>query len=315
MEIRANKDDYNVHDKIIINNVTLYGIKNVKTYNFIDFDGWKIDTAPDSSSNTEAVYLIIDTKYNMAFAHWVFESAIYLELYHTLQKRHPHIKIVMDVDLSYKHLFYKYFNIDKDAILHHVYDYRNADVNIVIHTLDNSNNICYFPKPITSFNDRTITDEYKSHIMAFWSTFHKAPVEKTIDILLLPRQAKENYKGNDRITDTSNIEKRLATITNNYRVLHTDNNTELLLQIELVQKAKVIIVTDGSPYSVNGFFAKDSKIILLGDITQQQIPLYPKVEFIHKLICSHNTVINIPYSAGGRYKHSVFTLEHILPYL
>lgn len=197
-----------------------------------------------------------------------------------------------------------------------MYDYFGVKSSDIVRSIETPNNICFVPQQNTSFNDKTITDKYINHIKSFWNIFQTSIIEKTIDIVLLPRQKKENYKGNERITDTADIEEKLSTITNNYCVLHTDNNKEIKSQIDIIRRAKTIIVTDGSPYLVNGFFAKDSKIILLGDITAFHAQDYIKYAFFNRFIASNNHVIRLPYSAsGGEYGNCHFKLEHIRQYL
>jgi len=249
----------------------IYHVKNVISYSLCGntYNRWNIETATQS---TEAghMYLILDTFYHEAFSHWVFESGVYLELFNRLRKLYP-IKLVLKARRTYKSLFCKFFHIEEDDI---VYDIQPG-------------NTCIFPSPISAMNDRTISEQYTKQLIRFYDSF--APYRtgpKSIDILLLPRQVKENYKGNDR---TYCVNELLAYVSGkgSHRVLHTDEITDLREQIRQVSSARNLILTDGSPFLVNAMFTENARIYVLGINSRWHQETQPKVAKIIEL--SKNT--------------------------
>ena len=248
-------------------------VKNVRNYTYKDFNKWIINTSINNDNSNETYYLIIDTKFNDAFAHWVYESGLYLLLYNKLKKIYPNIKLHLDYRRKYKKIFCEYFNIFESDI---VYEFP-------------PNNNCIFPIPITSLNNISISNEYKIQLDLFISCFRHDNDNKNINILLLPRQIKENYKVNDRTYDLNNISSFILKDSRN-QVLNTDEIEKLDFQINLVNSSNNVILTGGSPYFVNGIFCKNSNIIVIDDFIIGQISTYPKLKYIHNKILETNTV-------------------------
>ena len=115
-------------------------VKNVISYTYED--KWIINATNTKDNTNETYYLIIDTKFNDAFAHWVYESGLYLLLYNKLKKIYPNIKLHLGYNRKYKKIFCEYFNIFDSDI---VYDFL-------------PNNTCIFPIPITGLNNITISN-------------------------------------------------------------------------------------------------------------------------------------------------------------
>jgi len=64
----------------------------------------------------------------------------------------------------------------------------------------------------------------------------------------------------------------------------------------MVQNSKTIIVTDGSPSSVNILFSKNSDIIILNDnIIKKQVNIYEVYKYIFERIIEKNE-LNIKYT-------------------
>lgn len=291
MEIKENEIPENAYDVLTANCMTAYGIRNVKNYEYKNRNSWWIETA-SSENYVDTVYLIIETTDNSAFGHWVYETAIYIPLYNILKMKYHTVKIILDpANLkTFKYHILQYFDISR---------------NDIVTSITHANNICYFPKPNSSLINKSITEEYKQTVHLFRTFFHTRPVEKTIDIVLLPRQKKENHDTN-RIIDTHELEQAISSMKNTY-ILHTDNITDIKTQIDIIQKSKIIIVTDGSSFHVNGLFANNSKIIVLGNQTDHQASIYQKANFLNEIVSLHNSVIKLPGSS--------FVFEHIQPYL
>ena len=101
----------------------------------------------------------------------------------------------------------------------------------------------------------------------------------------------------------------------NIEILHTDAITDFKEQIEKIKKAKTIIVTDGSPYLLNGLFAYNSNIIVLGDMVKAQCTFQIKSKFYNELIKSkNNNVIFIEY-LHGYYWNNIFYYSDIETFL
>jgi len=281
-------------------NIFKYNIvNNVYDYKCVDFDKWIINTNKNLDSNNELnYYLIIDLPANDAFAHWVYESAIYLPLFNILKNKYHNIKIHIRSVKDYKKLFFKYFNINEDDI-----------------TLElKSNNICIFPLPISCLNNIELSDDYINLVNNFILNLNIIKNNnKEYNILLLPRGNKENLVANDRLCNVEDIINNLSIINNNH-ILYTDDCNNLIEQINIVNNSNNIILVDGSAYLVNGIFCTNSNIIILGNITLSQMLIYKKLQYIHNLILNNNTVVHLPYM-NGDYNNSKYYFYNIKNYI
>jgi len=257
-------------------------VNNVIKYSYQDFDKWVIDTH-NSSTEGRPYFLIIDTLYHEAFGHWVYESAIYLLLFLELKLKYPTIKLHLQGHKEYKRLFCEHFGISK---------------NDIVLTLP-SNNICIFPLPITAHSKRTICDDYMAQVDAFCKHIQSSISTiqvKHINTLLMPRQKKENYAGNDREYNIEDISKSIKDEPSTM-ILNTDTIKTLQEQIELVSSSKNIVLTGGAPYFVNGIISENANIVVLGASHHTaHIREYVKIKYIDYIIQLRNTVINIAHS-------------------
>ncbi len=254
-----------------------YTIDNLKSYSS-EFTKWIAETEKKSeaeknaenSEKSENQYFILDNDQgNEAFAHWVYESAIYLPIYKELKKIYPNLKIFLKSEKKFKKLFFDFFDIDA----------------VDTCTELQKNNISIFYRPMTSLNDKELDTMLMKQILYFIG-FFRCESLKSNDVLFMPRQKIENFKPNDRSYDTECLEKEI--INNNWRILHTDTVTCLRDQIKQVNESKIVVLTDGSPLLVNGIFARDSLILIIGNVTYEQFHLYPKMKFISKCITEIN---------------------------
>jgi hypothetical protein len=272
-------------------------VANVKDYSYIDYDKWLINiNYDDNKEDGTHHYLIIDTLHNDAFGHWVYESAIYLLLFIQLRRLYPKIKLHLQCHKEYKRMFYEHFGIDK------------TDVSLEL----KPNNICIFPLPITAHNKNTICQDYIAQVDAFcsyiWSSV-PTNVNKNISILLMPRQTKENYVGNDRAYNIEDIYSNLDKVPNTV-VLNTDNIKTLQDQIELVNSSKNIILHGGAAYFFNGMISNNANLVVL-DATHHlgQLKQYIKLKYSDYIVQRRNTINNISNSDSFRYEHIKEYLE------
>jgi len=261
-------------ETIYVDDVIPFGIiKNVATYTS-DPEGWILTTNNDLPITDDKAYFIIDSLYHDGFYHWVYENSVFIMYYEQLLKLYPNLKIVCKLQRNFKDLFYKMYGVTD-----------NVDYSLP------NNNLCIIPLLNMFTNQRKEhTDTGKMIIRKMMSMF-RAPVNlnRTIDYLVMPRQTKENYIGNNRVVDMTNIYAQLR--DKKYVELHTDTITNLQTQIDMINNSKTIIITDGSPFLVNGMFVESATIIVIPYCTQDQAIHYPKLRFVVEEICKYNTVI------------------------
>jgi hypothetical protein len=236
---------------------SLYFAHNVRSIEAI-FDneekfGWMVKEDNKDVEHIPFYYLYIDGKPDDPFGHWVFECGIYLPLFFLLKKKYSSLRIFSKNPKKYKEIFYNAFGIEGREI--------SSDLesnNTVIFTQWNSLGDHSFPR----------RNEFLKHAQSFYN--HLVPqganLQKPIDILYLPRGTKENFKSNDRHIPAQDILlSRIQSYFPSTIVYDTDNTTNICDQINLVRSSKIILMDYGSSLLVNGFFAEDSIIIVLGD--------------------------------------------------
>ena len=266
------------HIKEKIDGVNIYSVKNVINYKY---HKEQYDILYNNNIvNSEHQYFLIDGCENGSFGHWVIESAVFLPLFKKLKSVYPIIKLHLLCSKQFKTLFLNHCNISQ---------------NDISYTLE-PNNECFLPEPCTILNANK--REYSLHFRYIVDFFNSIRPEilpvKDIDILFLPRQTKENYVGNPRTHNTKELEDVILLMNNCY-VLHTDKLTELKEQINLILRAKNIIVTDGSPYIINSLISLNANIICIGDAVQHQITVLTEMRMIQSIIESSNKVHTVKY--------------------
>jgi len=264
-------------------------VNNVLGYLYEDFDKWVIDIEQNiENSSVIHYYLIIDTQINDAFHHWIYESAIYLLLFIELKNLYPTIKLHLKTKRGFKNIICEYFGISSDDI---VLELRH-------------NNICIFPLPISAHNKKTICTDYINQVDVFCKFIQSnrgITEKKHINTLLMPRQNKENFPGNDRLYNVEDIANNIIQGGDNI-ILNTDSIKDFKEQIRIVNSSKNIILTGGSAYFVNGMISNDANIIVLDwDIHDDHITHYPKVKYINYLVQLRNTIIPIPNMSTFKY--------------
>ena len=250
-----------------------------------DFNKWILEinnTSTNINTCTESYpILVINTTYHDAFVHWVFESGIYLPFYLLLKKKYPNLKLYSREFKKYKKLFYDFFQISSEDIIYDI----------------SSSSECFFPLPISSLNIEELNETWKIQFDRFIVHLTSDDVknnnlspEKSISTIFLPRQKKENYKGNERFYQTMDICNHLQGNTD--LILNTDIIVNLKTQMELVSSSKNVVLTAGSAYFINGLFCRNSNIIVLDNFIIGQFA-FLKLNYAHEIIKRNNKMISI----------------------
>ena len=132
---------------------------------------------------------------------------------------------------------------------------------------------------------------FSNQLTIFLNDLKLSDYEKMINTLIMPRQSKENFKPNDR---TINMDYNWP----NAVILNTDTVTNLINQIELIIKSKNIVLTYGSPFFVNGLFAKNSNIIVLGDNFKHH-EVFPYLQHVYQEILKYGNTVHFSVSKSN----------------
>ena len=215
--------------------------------------------------------MIIDTAINAGIAHWVYESAIMLRFFKDLQKIHPTIKIHLKINKTFKLRFLKLFNIDE------------VDISYSLE----ENNICYFIPPITSLNIKEVLYFHRKYIKNLKDYFDNVENNngQDIDLVVLPRQIKDNYNIGVDYSPLTNVITTLRQKGRELQVLNTDDINDIKDQINIIRRSKNIILVDGAALLINGMFANKSTIyVVTRNVTQVQSKDYPQMKYLLDLI-------------------------------
>lgn len=227
-----------------VDHVTGVGVQPRDNY------GWDVSYDTTLSGEAESFYFCIDTIYSETWPHWVDESAVYLLLFSKLRKIYPRIKIYSLKHKVFKEAMYRAFEIWSEDVVFHIESKHNRFV---------------FPHYI-SLADHRLPYLFLKHMKNFYRYIvSKCPTKgKDIDILYLPRGKKENSKGTDRTVPVQAQLIDFFSATQKAKILFTDDTVNMIEQWDTVRRAKVIILNEGGNHGINGFFAYDSDIIVLG---------------------------------------------------
>ena len=268
--------DASDHTSFVIGDIyKLYVVENVDRYSLLDFTTHKIEVKPTLIPDVDTSYYLVidfDTSHE-AFAHWVYESAIYLPIFGQLKQevRYKNIKILLNGRKRFKTLFLNFFNIPESD---------------VCYSIDSgSNNTCIFPSPISALNDNSLfSDRYMQIIDRFIGIFHNyvtAPMlEPLYEYIVLPRQVLENFVSNDRTYNMDFVYEIIRAESKSYCILNTDGITDLADQILAVRSSPNVVVTDGSPFLVNNMFCRNQNIYVIDKLTVGQSASYVKLRYI-----------------------------------
>ena len=276
--------DASDHSFFVIEDIyKLYVVENVDSYCLLDFTTHKIEVKSTLIPDVDTSYYLVidfDTSHE-AFAHWVYESAIYLPIFGRLKQegRYKNIRILLNGRKRFKTLFLNFFNIPESD---------------VCYSIDSgSNNTCIFPSPISVLNDNSLfSDRYMQIVDRFIGIFHDyvtVPViESRYEYTVLPRQVLENFVSNDRTYNLDFIYEMIRAESKSYCILNTDGITDLADQILVVRSSPNVVVTDGSPFLVNNMFCRNQNIYVVDTITVGQSASYVKLRYIRDRVSVMN---------------------------
>lgn len=192
-------------------------------------------------------YYIFDSPTGDAFAHWIFESFIFYPIFLHVKKLYPTIKILVPNNKRYIKNFVDFVKID----------------SIIVNKIQTTNNTCFF-NPLLSLN---VSNEKSLKLLEYFTIKMRNYITSNISsmsqnkLIVLPRNSKDNYVGNDRHINTEDIEKNV--ISKGGTVLDTYQINNINIQFSLVNSFDCIIVCFGSSYFVNCIFLKNKTIIVL----------------------------------------------------
>lgn len=234
-------------------------------------------------------FLLYETCFDSAFAHWIYESAVFLSYYQELKMKYPNLKLLIknEPKRSYKKLILNAFNILDENI----YWLDNIDKfgSEIVYEKIPMNNICIttpniylntLDLPIKKYNlFKNAIINFKEKILNILNI--KYPVEKCTENLFLPRSKNgENYKPNDRQVNYYNVHNLLK--NKEYKEYDTKNTQNFKEQIEILINSKNIFLDGGSSFFVNSLFCKNSDIYIYNHDEQHYI--YP----FYSILCEIN---------------------------
>jgi len=277
----------------------LFKFVNVYKYEDIQYKSYNVFYEPSlqihDNEHPNDYYLVLDTQGSHALFHWVAECMIFLPLYIELKKQYPTLKIIFKEKAEYHSIILEYYNILSSDILYQI---------------ENNNNVCFFPLPITALLNSDFDDDYILYANVFIDWLNNIHFDKTINHLIMPRQILQNSIANPRTHNCEDIISNMPNAT----VFHTDQLKTFYDQHRLVKSSKIIMVTDGSAFVFNGLLAKDSTILVLGDIICEQGRNSKKMQFYIDKITSQNNVIFIPYYHGD-FHNCTFLYDDVKNYV
>jgi hypothetical protein len=287
-------------EELIINNISFDIKKNVKdvftdvntgvkTYSYHEE---KIYICDDETN----IFFLFEMPFHEAFAHWVFESAIFLpfvQVFINLQNvKKKYILVNKNNERKYKNLFFNLFDI-KDENIYYTDNIDTYTSNISYKNIP-KNNICIICRNFC-MNQNNITEQciekYTFLLEQFYDIIMKDDdnISKEIDHLFLPRSKTENYGPNDwRQYEYHKIYNMLT--YKEYVEYDTINTNDFKEQIKLLQKSKNIYTNFGSSFLVNGFFSSNSNIYVINKI-ETHIRDYIMNRIIVSIIEKKNRII------------------------
>jgi hypothetical protein len=283
--LSSSTEDSPICQKVFEESLLFFLVKNVSHIKQLEktFNSFEISTFESSSeysseySSDKSInyYLFFETMFSEAFAHFTFESVIYLPFFRKLKSRFPQLKIVIQHPKIFKNLYFKLFEISDDEI---------------VTSIDpNKPNYVLFPEPISCLNDKSLNKTYQNLVENLFRIFRLVPFNTfpKVPFLIMPRQTRENFWGNPRDLPLIQIIDHFKT-KNNGLVFHTDNVTDFKDQMSKLDSSEKIIITDGSPMLVNGLFTRNKHFLIVDTVTQYQSNNYPKYRFLINMIEQFN---------------------------
>lgn len=260
-------------------NIVLYNI-NFKIYKNVESQRCNISTSEtfftyynseqeQHQEQEEHYFLLYETCFDSAFAHWIYESAVFLYYYQELKIKYPKLKLLVKSNpkRSYKNLILNAFNISDENI----YWLDNIDKfsSEIVYEKIPFNNVCITTPNIYLNTLELPIKKYELFINLMINFKNKIlnnlnikyPVEKTTENLFLPRSKNgENYKPNDREINYSHVYDLLK--NKEYKEYDIKDTQHFKQQIEILINSKNIYLDGGSSFFVNSIFCKNSDIYI-----------------------------------------------------
>jgi hypothetical protein len=284
MEITNNTEGYEIIDDIY----KIYKVRNVKECT----SGWTPekwilqlhDTKYDSEDTSILHYLFILEPHCDAVGHWIYEAAIYLNLFKKMKILYPSLKLAILSKRIIKTLFFNHFSIPDDDIC--IFD---ASPSPQYSNLPH-NNICIFPSPISHHHLKSVDPLISDQLKVFINYFNSINIPNIEDgsWLLMPRQKKENFQCNDVHIPYDAIFRFFEGFTYTYSILHTDDILSLNQQIEKLRSATNIVVCDGSAFMFNLLLCKNKNLFVIGDFSIHQRSKLPVFKLVFDLLIEIN---------------------------
>ena len=235
----------------LLDDYLLYEIENVSAIHIRHRDcfGWDVEHDPRQKGPIRQTYLMLEGIYDEAFHHWIYETAIFFPLVRRLQERYPGLKLYSFHKKNYKESVYKAFDISSSQISYSIEEPRNRFLFI----------------RCTSQADHTTPHLYREYVRRFYTALAPALAPpKDIELLYLPRGSSENIRDFSIPVQPALLEALMP--NPHVKVLFTDKTVDFREQIRWVQRAKVILLNEGTNCLVNGLFAVASRIVVLGGV-------------------------------------------------
>lgn len=265
------------NDILNINNEIFDIKKNVKTRTVnIHKSEIKYDIYNKNLDNENINYFFLfETPFHDAFAHWIFESVIYIPYLKMIkQKINKNLKLVVNIKptRNYKDLFFKLFDINKEDIFYieELYEGSQRKKNSFLPI----NNICICCRNLTLNNKNINIKHFEKLILNFKNNIlNKSQelinIKKNIKYLFFPRNKLQNYKSNDRINNYDCVFKIIK--NEKYTEYDTINTVNFLDQIKLILSTENLFLDYGSSLWVNGLFCKNTKIYAVNNLNQHTV--------------------------------------------
>lgn len=266
--------------------------------------GWNVTEKELDTTGEQQIYLYLDGQFNDPFGHWVFEVGIYLPLFSLLKQQYPTLKLLNLNPKRYKDVFYKGFGLTPDDLASSF-----SDKNTIIFTQWNSlgDHIPYRSELFMQYIKRFWNGLVSSHV----------PLQKTINLLYLPRGSKENFQVNDRTLPCQEfLTKHIQNYIPNTTIFYTDETENIKDQIGMIRSASYILLDYGSSLLVNGFFAENSIIFVIGDNDQLHCK-NPKPYFLLKDSLDRGCkYVYLPWHAPADYIISIilYSFQNTIPF-
>ena len=289
----------NNNDYLIIENLVDYNRINLDTYLYIDvynagstnnnkfndkFGNLNVKIRNNITNNNhyyktnnKSYYFILDT--STAFAHWIYESFIFISELIELNKTNNNIKILTKNNKKYVKSFLKFFNIN----------------NEIVNTIDNYNNITYSPlfMSLNFTHKNPKNDNYFNYHLDYYIDYIKNNIINIPSInkcVFLPRNDLENFV-EIKINNKDKIKEII--INNGGIVLDTYHLNNIKYQFSILNNSDTIIVEYGSSFLVNCAFLKNKKIYVINNNNSYHIQMItnPYINyFVQKNILNNNYI-------------------------